>query len=109
MSVMTRFFSAGLLIFSAAGLLFGQAGASGTILGTVSDNCGAVVANARVDVRNTATGVRQHTTTTTSGDYSAPYLQPGIYSVTVEAPAFRSLSYKISPWWWRRWHAPMWH
>jgi Carboxypeptidase regulatory-like domain len=88
MSVMTRFFLVGLLIFSAAGLLFGQAGASGTILGTVSDNSGAVVANASVDVRNMATGVTQHTTTTTSGDYSVPYLQPGIYSVTVEAPGF---------------------
>ena len=77
MSAMTRTLSIALLILSAAGFLYGQAGATGTILGTVTDNSGAVVANASVDVTNIATNVSKHTGTTSSGDYTVPYLQPG--------------------------------
>ncbi len=89
MSAMTRTFSIALLMLSAAGFLFGQAGATGTILGTVTDNSGAVVANASVDVTNTATNVSKHTETTSSGDFTVPYLQPGTYSVTVQAQGFQ--------------------
>ena len=89
MSAMTRTLSITLLILSAAGFLFGQAGATGTILGTVTDNSGAVVANASVDVTNTATNVSKHTETTSSGDFTVPYLQPGTYSVTVQAQGFQ--------------------
>ena len=70
-------------------LLYGQGGAYGTILGTVTDNSGAVVVKASVDVANLATGVIKHTETTTSGDYTVPYLQPGSYRVTVQAQGFQ--------------------
>jgi hypothetical protein len=47
------------------------------------------VANAGVDVTNTATNVTNHVQTTSSGDYTVPYLQPGTYRVTVQAAGFQ--------------------
>ncbi len=69
--------------------LLGQGGANATVLGTVTDSSGAVVAHAKVDVMNTATGATFHAETSSSGDYTAPYLNPGTYKVTVEAPGFQ--------------------
>ena len=66
---------------------FAQA-VNGTLLGTVSDNSGASVANAHVIVTATDTGVRQETVSNESGNYSLPGLQPGSYTVTVEAQGF---------------------
>lgn len=77
------------LLLSLAALGYAQGGANGTILGTVTDNSGAVVANATVDVTNTATNVTNHTQTTSSGDFTVPFLQPGTYKVTVQATDFR--------------------
>jgi len=73
-----------------ASMAFGQGGATGTILGTVSDNTGAVLPNASITVTNTATDVAHRTQTTAAGDYSVPDLQPGIYSVSIQAPGFSS-------------------
>ncbi len=90
MSTMTRNFLLCLLItLSTQVLLFGQAGATGTILGTVTDNSGAVVVNAAVAITNLATGVTKKTTTSSAGDFTAPYLQPGTYKVEVQAPGFQ--------------------
>ena len=72
-----------------AGRLFAQAGATGTVLGTVTDSSGAIVANAKVTVTNTGTNVPFRTTTTSSGDYYAPSLNPGSYKVTVESAGFQ--------------------
>jgi hypothetical protein len=89
MSATTRILSLWLLICSATIGLHGQGGAYGTILGTVTDNSGAVLAKASVDVTNAATGIIKHTETTSSGDYTVPYLQPGTYRVTVQASGFQ--------------------
>ena len=89
MSATTRILSLCLIVISAAGLLYGQGGAYGTILGTVKDNSGAVVAKASVDVTNVATNVTKHTETTTSGDFTVPYLTPGTYRVTVQSKGFQ--------------------
>jgi len=77
------------IIIISAGWVYGQGGAVGTILGTVTDNSGAVVANASVDVTSLATGVTSHAQTSSSGDFTAPYLKPGTYKVTVQAPGFQ--------------------
>ncbi|HZR65694.1 MAG TPA: TonB-dependent receptor [Terriglobales bacterium] len=66
-----------------------QGGANGTIVGTVTDNSGAVVAGAGVDITNTATNVTSHTQTTSSGDFTVPFLPPGSYRVTVQAQGFQ--------------------
>jgi len=89
MSTMTRTILVCLLVVFSAGLIYGQGGAYGTILGTVTDNSGAVLSRAGVDLTNVATGVIKHTETTTSGDYTVPYLQPGTYRVTVQAAGFQ--------------------
>ena len=62
--------------------------AQGTILGHVVDPSGAVVVGAKVTVSNMDTGVTAALTTNSNGDYSAPALNPGKYSVTVEAKGF---------------------
>jgi hypothetical protein len=72
-----------------ANLLHAQGGANGTVLGTVTDNSGAVLANATVDVTNTSTNVTNHTQTTSSGDFTIPFLPPGTYRITVRAPGFQ--------------------
>jgi hypothetical protein len=69
--------------------MFGQAGATGAILGTVTDSTGAVIPNARVTITNVATNVPFITTTSSSGDYLAPSLGPGSYSVTAEIQGFQ--------------------
>jgi hypothetical protein len=94
MSATTRILSLCLLVCSAAACLYGQGGAYGTLLGTVTDNSGAVVANASVDVTNTATNITNHVQTTSSGDYTVPYLQPGSYRVTVQASGFQKIGHR---------------
>jgi len=78
-----------ILLIVATGRLFGQAGATGTILGTVTDSSGAVLPNVKVTVTNTATNQAYHTVTSSAGDYDAPSLSPGTYSVSAEAPGFQ--------------------
>jgi hypothetical protein len=72
-----------------AGRMFGQAGATGTILGTVTDSTGAIVPNVNVTVTNTGTNSAFKTVTSSSGDFNAPALNPGTYSVSAEAKGFQ--------------------
>jgi Carboxypeptidase regulatory-like domain/TonB dependent receptor-like, beta-barrel len=61
----------------------------GTLLGRVTDQTGGVIVGARVEAANTDTGVRSAVTANESGDFLLPYLIPGPYSLTVEAPGFK--------------------
>ncbi len=63
----------------------------GRILGTVTDSSGAVVGGASVTITNTATGISRKVATTTAGDFIAPNLEPGPYSVTVQASGFETV------------------
>ena len=76
------------LLMLCVGRMFGQGGATGTILGTVTDSSGAIVQNAQVIVTSVGTGQAYKTTTTSAGDYNAPSLNPGSYSLTVQAAGF---------------------
>ncbi len=61
------------------------------ITGLVTDPTGAVIPKATITVHNEATGVNKTVVTTTTGDYSVPFLNPGIYDVSVEAAGFKSM------------------
>jgi outer membrane receptor protein involved in Fe transport len=61
----------------------------GRILGTVTDSSGGVVSGAAVSVVDTERGVSRNLTTDDAGEYNAPTLNPGTYTVRVEAKGFR--------------------
>src|SRR5216117_1611887 len=68
---------------------FGQV-VTGTLVGTIRDSSGAVVPNADVTVTNQRTGVSLNTRSNQVGDYVAPYLGPGTYSVTAKLQGFQT-------------------
>ncbi len=61
----------------------------GSIAGTVLDPQGAVVPGARVIVTETRTNVQHATVTNNTGFFEVPLLNPGLYSVSVEAAGFK--------------------
>jgi hypothetical protein len=77
-----------LFILGTARLVYGQGGDVGSIVGTVTDPTGAAVASAKVQVANIATNITKEITTSDSGNFTVPYLRPGVYRVTVEAAGF---------------------
>ncbi len=78
----------GVLLLSSSVFLLAQS-SQGRILGTITDPSGAVVSGARVIITNVATGASRVLTSSGAGDYIAPSLEPGGYSVTVEAAGFK--------------------
>src|SRR6266852_5884440 len=76
------------LLFSVS--LFSQAN-FGRILGTVTDQSGGVLAGATVTIIDKDRGVARTLTTDDAGEYNAPTLIPGTYTVRVEARGFRKL------------------
>lgn len=61
----------------------------GTIAGTVTDPQGGVIPNAKVTIKEDATGLTYDLTTNTSGEFVRPALKPGNYTITAEATGFR--------------------
>lgn len=81
-------FGSSILVLALAAAL-GIAQVVGAILtGTVADPSGATVPNARISIRNVATGVTTEATTNSAGIYSTPNLLPGEYEVTAQASGF---------------------
>src|SRR5438105_2789494 len=70
--------------------LFSQ-GNLGRILGTVTDQTGAVMGGTIVTVLDVARGLSRTLTTDEVGEYNAPNLTPGTYTVRVEFPGFRTV------------------
>src|SRR5215204_2209176 len=78
-----------LAICAGAGAAFAQE-TTGTINGTVTDAAAAVVAGATVTITDEAKGVVVRTVQTgDGGEYSAPSLPTGLYSVAAEAAGFK--------------------
>jgi hypothetical protein len=65
---------------------------SGTILGTVTDSSGAVMSNAKITVVNEGTGLTRTVVADAGGDFTAPSLPTGRYTVIAEAVGFKTLS-----------------
>jgi hypothetical protein len=63
--------------------------ATGRIIGVVQDSSGAVIPNATVTATNEATKVSFKTTSNNVGAYNFEALQPGEYTIAVEAASFK--------------------
>ena len=61
------------------------------LVGTVHDGSGASIPNAMVTATQEQTRQTAETATNTSGEYVFPSLQPGAYTLSVEAPGFRKV------------------
>lgn len=63
---------------------------SASIQGTVQDPAGAVVPNAKVQLKNSQTGVVNDSVSDNEGNYRFVSLPPGSYTITVEASGFNT-------------------
>jgi len=68
-----------------------QAQTQGRISGRAVDTSGAVIVKAQVTIENRATHVKRVLETNASGDYVAPGIEAGMYTISVEAPNFRKV------------------
>jgi hypothetical protein len=82
----TRVFAAVALLIPAA--LLAQE-FRGTITGSVSDPQEAMIPNVKIVATHTETGARSATVSDSSGTYTIPFLAPGIYQITADAPGFK--------------------
>jgi Carboxypeptidase regulatory-like domain/TonB dependent receptor len=62
----------------------------GRILGTIRDSSGGVVIGAKVTVTNTGKQVSRDLVTNDTGEYVAPALEPGLYTVSAESAGFKT-------------------
>ncbi len=79
-----------MMIVSFGVVVFGQT-QQGRIAGRVTDASGAIVPGAKVVITDVGTGVSRELQTNSAGDYVAPNLVPGLYSVTVEMAGFQKM------------------
>ena len=68
---------------------FGQTD-RGTIVGIVTDGTGAVVPGAAVTATRVGTTITFRTTSTATGNFTVPALQPGEYALTIESVGFKT-------------------
>src|SRR5574340_1201581 len=63
----------------------------GSILGRVSDASGAIIPGVAITVTNQGTNARNNTESNAEGNYLVPLLEPGTYTITVDAVGFRQI------------------
>src|SRR5258707_15860549 len=85
------FFGLLFLILIAGAVSFAQIAAN--LRGRVLDPSGAAVANAHVELIDSAKNMHQATTASSTGDYLFTNLNPGSYGVVVTAPGFQTLNH----------------
>lgn len=64
---------------------------SGTIFGRVKDSTGAYIANANVTIKSPEIGLQRTVSTNGSGDFVAPNMPPGTYTISITAEGFKNL------------------
>jgi len=85
-----------LFLFSAVCIHAQQTITSATVSGRIADARGAVVSGASLTATNLETNQKQTVTTDYYGRYRFPYLQPGNYKLSIEAPGFASLTKELT-------------
>jgi hypothetical protein len=88
MKKLTAVLLVGLAIFMAQVAIQAQT-ATGSLSGTITDPSNAVVAGATVTLVNTATGAERSAVSSSLGTFDFQALQPGTYTVSVEAKGFK--------------------
>jgi hypothetical protein len=68
-----------------------NAQANAGVTGTITDSSGAVVQGAKVTITNQATSISSHLVSSSAGTYAINGLNPGQYTITVEAPGFKKV------------------
>jgi hypothetical protein len=68
----------------------------GAIRGMVSDSTGAAVAGAKITITNRARASAFHVATSGKGTYSSGPLEPGDYTLRVEAKGFKAVELRVS-------------
>ena len=81
-----------LLLLLSPLMLPAQVSSNTSLVGTVTDQSGSVVPNAKVVGTNVDTKVEYPGTTNAEGYYSIPFVLPGTYNITVEAPGFSKVT-----------------
>jgi hypothetical protein len=78
---------AAILFFSLSPFLHAQY-ENGSLVGTIRDKSGAGIPNAIVTITNNATAAATKATTNGEGDYEAPSLHVGVYTIAATSPGF---------------------
>jgi hypothetical protein len=82
-------FSVLIALFVLSAIVTAQTTVTGELSGTVTDPTGATVPNAKVTLKNDATGETQSATTGNNGDFRFSLLRPGSYTFVVSSPGFQ--------------------
>jgi outer membrane receptor protein involved in Fe transport len=91
----TAFFGASTAILQPMPVLFAQTAVTGGLNGVVADSSGAVVPGATVTLIETTTGDTRVLTTNDHGLYTAPFLKPGVYTVSSSAKGMQSTTTSV--------------
>src|SRR5258708_496841 len=75
------------LLLSASGLVSQEF--RGGFSGSVTDSTGAFLPKVKIVATQVATGAKSTTVSEASGEYTIPFLAPGEYSISAEAPGFK--------------------
>ncbi len=75
------------LSFLLPSMLLAQGGATGAISGIVQDQSSAVIPKAQIEITGTA-GTARHAESDATGNFTAPLLPVGTYTIVITAPGF---------------------
>jgi hypothetical protein len=60
-----------------------------TVSGNITDATGAAVAGVKITATETRTGAKSQTTSEAAGQYTIPFLSPGLYEISAQAQGFK--------------------